>query len=185
MNDFAPQYGANPLQVTDSGAIGLNGGTALLGNDGNEASLTTMTGDFAGANGLGTGSLAGTTSVGEILDSNNAVSIANDTGFNFSPTVLAGGSAVDLANNSYAYATNAGSAANIEGGVVNGVPFTNDVPITNAGNFVGDGLLHVVDTSNTFQIDGIPDATFFGDLFGAGGLTGLTTAYTDLFQLFF
>jgi hypothetical protein len=168
--------------VSNSVAYSTNGGTTLISNDGNEPGLTTMTGDYASANGGNIGGLANSSTVGEILDSNNSVSVANDTGFN--PTSLEGGSAVDLANNSSAYAINLGSAANVEGGVVNGVPLTNDVPITGASNSVGDGSVFVDSTSNLFQIDGIPDATFFADLFGAGGAAAFTTAWTDLLQLF-
>jgi hypothetical protein len=170
--------------VSNSVAYSTNGGTTLISNDGNEPALTTtpMTGDYASANGGDTGALANSSTVGEILDSNNSVSVANDTGFN--PTTFEGGSAVDLANNSSAYATNLGSAANVEGGVVSGVPLTNDVPITGASNSVGDGSVFVDSTSNLFQIDGIPDATFFADLFGAGGAAEFTTAWTDLLQLF-
>ena len=188
INDFAPQYGAHPGLVTDSTAVASNGGTALIGNDGNEASLTTMTGDFADANGTATNTLADghttglTTTVAEILDSNNSMSSANDTGFNFS--TLEGGSAVDLANNSDAYATNPGSAANIEGGVVNGVPLTNDVPITGVSNVEPDGDVFTAFTSNMGYIDGIPDATFFADLFGAGGPAAFTADWTIVGQLF-
>ncbi|MGH3969872.1 MAG: hypothetical protein ACRDTV_17575, partial [Mycobacterium sp.] len=134
--------------VSGSTAIATNGGTALISNDGNVASLTTMTDDDAFANGTGTGPLAGTSSVGEILDSNSSVSIANDTGFN--ATSLEGGSAVDVANNSFAYATNAGSAANVEGGVVNGVPLSGGPAITDASNLVGDGNTWDVIASNAF-----------------------------------
>ena len=184
INDFSPQYGADPGPVSNSEAIATNGGTALIGNDGNEAALTTtpMTGDYASANGGDIGGLANSSTVGEILDSNNSVSVANDTGFN--PTTFEGGSAVDLANNSSAYATNLGSAANVEGGVVGGVPLTDDVPITGASNSVGDGSVFVDSTSNLFQIDGIPDATFFADLFGAAGAATAAADFTDLLQLF-
>ncbi len=136
-----------------------------------------MTFDYASANGGNIGGLANSSTVAEILDSTNSSSIANDTGFN--PTTLEGGSAVDLANFSSAYANNLGSAANVEGGVVNGVPLTNDVPIVDASNSVGDGGVFVDSTSNLFQIDGIPDATFFADLFGLGGAAAFTTAWTD------
>jgi hypothetical protein len=170
--------------VSFSVAHATNGGTALISNDGNESLLTTtpMTSDFVSANGGNIGGLANSSTVGEILDSTNSVSIAHDTGFN--PTTLEGGSAVDLANFSSAYANNLGSAANVEGGVVSGVPLTNDVPIVDASNSVGDGSVFVDSTSNLFQIDGIPDATFFADLFGAGGAAAFTTAWTDLLQLF-
>jgi hypothetical protein len=165
--------------VTSSSAIATNGGTALISNG---LGGTTDTGDYASANGGDIGGLANSSTVGEILDSNNSVSVANDTGFN--PATFEGGSAVDLANNSSAYATNLGSAANIEGGVVNGVPLSSDVPITGASNSVGDGSVFVDSTSNLFQIDGIPDATFFADLFGFGGAAAETAAYADLLALF-
>jgi hypothetical protein len=171
-------------QVSFSIAHATNGGTALISNDGNQPLLATtpMTFDYASANGGNIGGLANSSTVAEILDSTNSTSIANDTGFN--STTLEGGSAVDLANFSSAYANNLGSAANVEGGVVNGVPLTNDVPIVDASNSVGDGGVFVDSTSNLFEIDGIPDATFFADLFGLGGAAAFTTAWTDLLQLF-
>jgi hypothetical protein len=170
--------------VTSSTAIATNGGTALISNG---LGGTTDTGDYASANGGDIGGLANSSTVGEILDSNNSVSVANDTGFNpatTGPDAFQGGSAVDLANNSDAYATNLGSAADIEGGVVGGVPLTDDVPITGASNSVGDGSVFVDSTSNLFQIDGIPDATFFADLFGAAGAATAAADFTDLLQLF-
>jgi len=115
------------------------------------------------------------------------VSTANDTGFNpatTGPDAFQGGSAVDLANNSSAYAVNSGSAADVEGGVVNGDPLSSDVPITGASNSVGDGGVFVDSTSNLFQIDGIPDATFFADLFGAAGAATAAADFADLVQLF-
>jgi len=168
--------------VSNSVAYSTNGGTTLISNDGNEPGLTTMTGDYASANGGNIGSLANSSTVGEILDSNNSVSVANDTGFN--PTTFEGGSAVDLANNSYADAVNPGSAANIEGGVVNGVPLTNDVPITGVSNLEPDGDVFTAITSNAGYIDGIPDATFFADLFGLGGAAAFTADWTIVGQLF-
>jgi hypothetical protein len=164
--------------VSNSAAYATNGGTALISNDGNEPGLTTMTGDYADAN----GTASGTSTVAEILDSNGSTSLANDTGFN--PQTLEGGSAVDLANNSFAYATNPGSAANIEGGVVNGVPLTNDVPITGVSNVEPDGDIFTAITSNSAYFDGTPDATFFADLFGADGAAAFTADWTALLQAF-
>jgi hypothetical protein len=171
-------------QVSYSVAYATNGGTALISNDGNQPLLTTtpMTFDYASANGGNIGGLANSSTVAEILDSTNSGSIANDTGFN--PTTLEGGSAVDLANFSSAYANNLGSAANIEGGVVNGVPLTNDVPIVDASNLEPDGDVFTAITSNAGYVDGIPDATFFADLFGAGGAAAFTADWTIVGQLF-
>jgi hypothetical protein len=180
----------------NSNAIAANRGTVLISTDGNGPGLTTspMTDDFAFANGTATGSgpLAGTSTVAEILDSNNSVAIANNTGFN--PTNFEGGSAIELANNSFAYATNAGSAANIEGGVVNGVALSggvvngaalsNDIPITNVSNIEPDGDIFTAMTSNTGVIDGIPDATFFADLLGAHGAATASADFTILLQAF-
>jgi hypothetical protein len=168
--------------VTGSTAEATNGGTALISNG---LANTTMTGDYAFANGAGTGTGANagdSSTVGEILDSNNSVSIANDTGFN--PTTFEGGSAVDLANNSYAEALNPGSAANIEGGVVNGVPLSSDVPITGVSNIEPDGDIFTAMTSNTGYFDGVPDATFFADLFGAAGTATATADWMALLQAF-
>lgn len=171
--------------VSTSSAVATNGGVAIVDNDGNVPSLTTspMTDDYAYANGTGSGTLAGTPSVATVYDSSASESYANDTGFN--STTLNGGSAVDFANNSYAEATNSGSAAYVEGGVVNGVPLTNDTQISDASNIVGNGTVEPpVDTTGMMSIDGIPDATFFADLFGVNGAAGFTTAYTDLLALF-
>lgn len=166
--------------VTASSAIATNGGTALVSNG--LTTTTPMTGDYAFANGGDAGTLANLSTVGEILDSNNSVSIANDTGFN--PTTFEGGSAVDLANNSYAYAVNSGSAANIEGGVVNGVPLVDDTPISGVSNIEPDGDVFTAITSSTGVIDGIPDATFYADLFGAAGAATATADWTILLQAF-
>jgi hypothetical protein len=186
INDIPDNVTYDP--VSNSAAIASNGGFAAVNNDGNASSVS-VTNDYAYAtgtvtnNGTATPELgAGTTpSVAYVYDSGNSEAYANDTGSNL--TVGYGGSAVDLANNSEAYAVNAGSSSDIEGGVVNGVPFTNDTPITNAADWVGSGL-HIVDTSNTYAVDGIPDATFFADLFGVNGTAAFTTAYTDLLGLF-
>lgn len=150
INDFAPQYGANPGLVTGSAATAENGGTALIGNDGLTPGLTTMTGDYATANGTANG----TTTVAEILDSNHSVSDAANTGFN--PTTFEGGSAVDIANNSSAYASGAGSAANVEGGEVGGVPLSGGPAIMNSSDVVTDGKVFDVTTSNTVDINGAP-----------------------------
>jgi hypothetical protein len=163
INDFAPQYGANPGLVTDSSALASNGGTALIGNDGLTSGLTTMTGDYASANGTANG----TSTVGEILDSNYSTSIANDTGFN--PTTFEGGSAVDVANYSFAYATNPGSAADIKGGEVNGDPLSGGPAISDSANTVTDGKVFDVITSNTYEFNGTP-------LFGAASTAAEATA---------
>jgi hypothetical protein len=178
INAFPPQYGDDPGQVTNSTAYATNGGTALVGNDGNEPGLTTMTGDYASAS----GTAHDTTTVAEILDSNNSVSMAHDTGFN--PITLEGGSAVDLANNSFADAVNPGSTANIEGGVVNGVPLSDDVPITNVTNIEPDGDIFTAITSNTAYFDGVPEATFFADLFGADGAAVASADWTALLDFY-
>lgn len=151
INDFAPQFGSNPGVVTGSAATAENGGTALIGNDGLTNGLTSMTGDYATANGTS----SGTSSVAEILDGNYDTSDAANTGFN--PTTFEGGSAVDVANNSYAYASGAGSAANVEGGEVGGVPLSGGPAITNAGDVVTDGKVFDVLTSNTYDINGAPE----------------------------
>jgi hypothetical protein len=151
INDFAPQYGANPGLVTGSAATAYNGGTALIGNDG---SLATMSGDYATANGTANN----TTTVAEILDGNYDSSSAAMTGFN--PMTFEGGSAVDIANFSSAYASGTGSAANVLGGEVGGVPLDGGPAIVNSGDYVTDGKVVDVITSNTYEINGVP-------LFGA------------------
>ena len=200
-NSYAEVYGGGNATINDipangaydpvsgSAAIASNGGFAAVNNDGNAPSVS-VTDDVAYATGTATNNGAvtpelgaGTTpSVAYIYDSGNSDAYANDTGSNL--TVGYGGSAVDLASNSDAYAVNPGSSSDIEGGVVNGVPLTNDTPITNVANYVGDSGLHILDTSNAYAVDGIPDATFFADLFGANGAADFTTAWTDLVQLF-
>jgi hypothetical protein len=187
INDI-PANGANDL-VSNSTATAVNGGFAAVNNDGNAPTITVSNDD---AYGIGTATHTGaatpelgtgtTPSVANILDSGNSVAYANDTGSNL--TVGYGGAAVDLANNGDAYAVNAGSSSDIEGGVVNGVPLTNDTPISNVADYVGNGTLQIAGASNLYEIDGIPDATFFSDLFGLNGAAAFTTAYTDLLSLF-
>jgi hypothetical protein len=187
INDIPANGAYDP--VSNSVSIATNGGFAAVNNDGAAPGIT-VANDYAYATGTATNSGAatpelgaGTTpSVAYIYDSGNSDAYANDTGSNL--TVGYGGAAVDLANNSDAYAVNAGSSSDIEGGVVNGVPLTNDTPITNVADYVGDSGLHIVDTSNTYAVDGISDATFFADLFGANGAADFTTAWTDLLQLY-
>jgi hypothetical protein len=187
INDI-PANGANDL-VSNSSAFATNGGFAAVNNDGNAPTITVSNDDaYAFGTATNTGAAtpelgAGTTpSVAYILDSGNSVAEANDTGSNL--TVGYGGAAVDLANNGDAYAVNAGSSSDIEGGVVNGVPFTNDTPISNVADYVGNSTLQIADMSNLYEVDGIPDATFFADLFGVNGAAAFSTAYTDLLGLF-
>ncbi len=116
-----------------------------------------------------------TPSVAEIYDSGASESIANGTGLNSRLRTVA--RRVELANNSFAYADNAGSGADIIG--------TSYAPaITNDSNLVGDGSVFTESMSNLFQIDGIPDTTFALDLFGLEGAPAFTTAWTDLMALF-
>jgi hypothetical protein len=187
INDIPGNGAYDP--VSNSSAIATNGGFAAVNNDGAAPGIS-VTNDYAYATGTATNNGAatpelgaGTTpSVAYIYDSGSSDAYANDTGSNLS--VGYGGSAVDLANNSDAYAINAGSSSDIEGGVVNGVPFTNDTPISGVADYVGNGSLQILDSSSAYAIDGIPDATFFADLFGVNGATAFTTAYTDLLGLF-
>ncbi len=187
INDIPANGAEDP--VSNSSAIATNGGFADVNNDGLAPTIT-VSNDDAYANGTATNTGAatndlgaGTTpSVATYLDSGNSVAEANDTGSNL--TVGNGGAAVDLANNGDAYAVNAGSSSDIEGGVVDGVPFTNDTPISNVADYVGNSTLQIADASNLYEVDGIPYATFFADLFGLNGAAAFTTAYTDLLGLF-
>lgn len=158
INDFPPQFGADPGLVTGSTAVASNGGTALIGNDGLTPSVTTMTGDYASANGTANG----TSTVAEILDGNYDSSDAANTGFN--PNTFIGGSSVDLANNSSAYASGAGSDAEVGNVTANGGPV-----IMDSSNTVTDGKLFDVVTSNTFDYNGTP-------LFGAAATAAEATA---------
>lgn len=166
--------------VASSSAIATNGGFADVTNDGLAPTGITVSGDDAFANGTATGTAtnglsAGVTpSVASVYDSGNSVATANDTGFNL--TVQDQGAAVDLANGSDAYATNAGSGADIIG--------TGTTAVTGDTNYVGDGSIFAETMSNMFQIDGIPDATFFADLFGAAGAATAAADFADLVQLF-
>jgi hypothetical protein len=186
-NSYAEVYGGGTAsinlatngvedQVSSSSAIATNGGFADVSNDGLAPTGVTVSGDDAYANGTATltGATAATPSVATVYDSGNSVADANDTGFNF--TTQDQGAAVDLANGSDAFATNAGSGADIVG--------TGTTAVTGDANYVGDGSVFTESASNLFQIDGIPDATFFADLFGVNGATAFTTAYTDLLGLF-
>jgi hypothetical protein len=166
--------------VANSSAIATNGGFADVTNDGLAPTGVTVSGDDAFANGTATGTATNglssgvTPSVASVYDSGNSVATANDTGFNF--TVQDQGAAVDLANGSDAYATNAGSGADIIG--------TGTTAVTGDTNYVGDGSIFAETMSNLFQIDGIPDTTFFLDLFGFEGAAAESTAFADLLALF-
>jgi len=166
--------------VTDSSAIATNGGFADVVNDGLAPKGVTVSGDDAFANGTATGTATNglspgvTPSVASVYDSGNSTATANDTGFNF--TVQDQGAAVDLANGSDAYATNAGSGSDIIG--------TGTTAVTSDTNLVGNGLIESVTTSNAYEIDGLSYTTFLSDLFGFGGAAAETTAFTDLLGLF-
>ena len=122
------------------------------------------------------GSLAFAAAIGGCgsKSSGNSTATANDTGFNF--TVQDQGAAVDLANGSDAYATNAGSGSDIIG--------TGTTAVTSDTNLVGNGLIESVTTSNAYEIDGLSYTTFLSDLFGFGGAAAETTAFADLMGLF-
>jgi hypothetical protein len=166
--------------VASSSAIATNGGFADVTNDGLAPTGITVSGDDAFANGTATGTATNglspgvTPSVASVYDSGNSMATANDTGFNL--TVQDQGAAVDLANGSDAYATNAGSGADIIG--------TGTTAVTGDTNYVGDGDIFSVLTSNTYEIDGLSYTTFLSDLFGLGGAAAETTAFTDLLGLF-
>jgi hypothetical protein len=167
-------------QVSNSTAYATNGGFADVTNDGLAPTGVTVSGDYADANGTAIGTAtnglsAGVTpSVASVYDSGNSVATANDTGFNL--TVQDQGAAVDLANGSDAYATNAGSGADIIG--------TGTTAVTGDTNDVGNGLIESVTTSNAYEIDGLSYTTFLSDLFGFGGAAAESTAFTDLLGLF-
>jgi hypothetical protein len=67
---------------------------------------------------------------------------------------------------------------------VNGVPLVDDTPITGVSNIEPDGDVFTAITSSTGVIDGIPDATFYADLFGAAGSATATADWTILLQAF-
>jgi hypothetical protein len=165
--------------VSNSTALATNGGFADVSNDGLAPTGVTVAGDYADANGTAAGTLAndtaGTTpSVANIYDSGSSAAFANDTGTN--EVSGEGGAAVDLANNSDAYAVNPGSGADIIG--------TATTPVVNSTNVEPDGDIFAVLTSGTNVIDGIPDTTFFADLFGADGATAMSADWTILLQAF-
>ena len=166
--------------VASSSAIATNGGFADVTNDGLAPTGVTVSGDDAFANGTATGTATNglssgvTPSVASVYDSGNSVATANDTGFNF--TVQDQGAAVDLANGSDAYATNAGSGADIIG--------TGTTAVTGDTNDVGNGLIESITTSNAYEIDGLSYTTFLSDLFGFGGAAAESTAFADLLALF-
>lgn len=167
-------------QVSNSTAYATNGGFADVTNDGLAPSGVTVSGDYADANGTATGTAtnglsAGVTpSVASVYDSGNSVATANDTGFNL--TSQDQGAAVDLANGSDAYATNAGSGADIIG--------TGTTAVTGDTNYVGDGSVFAETASNLYQIDGLSYTTFLSDLFGFEGAAAESTAFADLLGLF-
>ena len=166
--------------VTTSSAIATNGGFAGVENDGLAPQGVTVTNDYAFGNGTAAGSdamghtLASTPSVANIYDSGLVEAIANNTGFNFGPQTV--GAGVELAQNSFDYATNPGSGADIIGTATNAV--------VNSSNWEPDGDIFQVLTSNMSVFDGIPDTTFFADLFGAGGSAVATADWTLLLQAF-
>jgi hypothetical protein len=166
--------------VSNSTALATNGGFADVSNDGLAPPGVTVTGDFADANGTATGTLADgmthglTPSVANIYDSGSSTALANDTGTNL--FTGEGGAAVDLAKNSFAEAVNPGSGANIIG--------TGTTAVVNSSNIEPDGDIFNVFTSNTAVIDGIPDTTFFADLFGAGGSAAAAADWAIVAQLF-
>ncbi len=176
--------------VSNSAAIASNGGFAGVENDGLGQGVA-VTNDFAYAtgtavnNGAATESLGhGTTpSVANIYDSGYSDAFANNTGTNLQTGD--GGAAIDLANNSDAYAVNAGSASDIEGGVnAAGVPLSTDVPIANVTNIEPDGDVFVDHVANSAVFDGVPYLTFVEDLFGAGGQATMTADWTALLAYF-
>lgn len=169
--------------VTNSAAIASNGGFAGVENDGLAPNGVSVTNDFAFATGtavnntgvattsLGTGV---TPSVANIYDSGYSDAYANGTGSNL--LTGEGGAAVNLANNSFSDAMNPGSAADISG--------TGTQAVVNSSNIEPDGDIYGVIASNTAVFDGTPDATFFADLFGAGGTTAMTADWTALLAAF-
>lgn len=166
--------------VSNSAAVAYNGGFAMVDNDETGQGIP-VTYDFAEAIGtvtntgaatqtLGTGT---TPSIAGVYGGGYSEALADNTGSN--PDTGYGGAAVQLANNSDAYAVNEGSSSYVGDGVTT---------TANDFNYVNDGMLHMLDMPNMAQIDGIPDATFLIDLLGGGGATAFTTAWTDLLQLF-